>query len=185
MSGAQTGRWDASRPQQRRSSPDNAAEDVKAALTRLPLAPTRANWSDASCAAGMPGQQGGSGLLQVMCDFSGESCAGARCPSLQKAGLAVCSRSQARPLHERTPTVVWTPQSGGPTAQREKVAGVVVPLRVLPGAAATQHHGERAGHDPEVFERRLAADVLEVVPHLVAHIIHRRDAASPRRLVAL
>src|SRR5207245_4966531 len=46
-----------------------------------------------------------------------------------------------------------------------------------PGAAATQHHRERAGHDPEIFERRLTADVLEIVPHLTTHVIHRRVIA--------
>src|SRR6266487_4305220 len=44
----------------------------------------------------------------------------------------------------------------------------------LPAAAPQQHHGDGAEHDLEIFERRLAADVLEVVAHLVAHVVHGR-----------
>src|SRR5207237_1145633 len=44
-------------------------------------------------------------------------------------------------------------------------------------AAATQHHGEGAGHDPQIFQRGLAADVLEVVTNLAPHVVDRRVVA--------
>src|SRR5882762_11305027 len=47
----------------------------------------------------------------------------------------------------------------------------------LPTAAAEHHHGERADHDPEVLEHRLASNVLEIVPDLPAHVVHGRIIA--------
>src|SRR6266576_3468007 len=43
----------------------------------------------------------------------------------------------------------------------------------LPAAATQQHHGDGAEHDLQVFERRLAADVLEVIGDFAAHVVHR------------
>src|SRR5258706_3362135 len=47
------------------------------------------------------------------------------------------------------------------------------PVRGLPTAPTQQHHGDGAEHDLEVFERRLPADVFEIVVHLAAHVVHR------------
>src|SRR2546426_3205762 len=46
-----------------------------------------------------------------------------------------------------------------------------------PPTAPQDHHRHGAEHDSEIFERRLAANVLEVVAYLAAHVTHRRVVA--------
>src|SRR5213592_3332481 len=42
----------------------------------------------------------------------------------------------------------------------------------LAAAAPQEHHGERAQNDLQVLERRLGADVIEVVGELAPHVFH-------------
>src|SRR5262249_28414689 len=43
----------------------------------------------------------------------------------------------------------------------------------LHAAAPQDHDGKRAGHDGNVLQRRLVPDVLQVVAHLAADVVHR------------